>query len=149
MELRDTIKHFDELTTTELYNLLRLRSDVFVVEQNCAYPDLDNKDQTSFHLLYYADDQLAACTRLLPKGLSYKEVSIGRVATSAKHRGIGLGKKLMEASIAGCHEKFGPSPIRISAQQYLLKFYQSLGFVKTSDPYLEDGIMHIEMLKEV
>ncbi|RAJ06490.1 ElaA protein [Chitinophaga skermanii] len=149
MELRYIIKPFSALTTQELYEVLRLRCEVFVVEQNCPYLDMDNKDQASYHLLYYADHQLAAYTRLLPKGISYEDVSIGRVVNAPTHRGIGLGKKLMEASIAGCYEKFGHSPIRISAQLYLLKFYESLGFVAVGDTYLEDNIVHIEMVKAV
>lgn len=147
MELRYIIKSFNELTTAELYDLLRLRCEVFVVEQNCAYLDLDNKDLTSYHLLYYADGQLAAYTRLLPIGLSYDDVSIGRVVTSADFRGVGLGKKLIEASIDGCYKKFGEVAIRISAQQHLTRFYQSFGFLQVSEPYLEDGIMHVEMFK--
>ncbi|KAF2516937.1 GNAT family N-acetyltransferase [Flavobacterium zhairuonense] len=142
-----TIKAFGEFTNLELYEMLRLRSEVFVVEQNCVYLDLDNKDQKSFHLLYYANDELAGCTRLLPKGLSYDDISIGRVVIAPTFRGLGLGKKIMEASIAGCQEKFGKSPIRISAQYHLSNFYQSLGFVEQGEPYDEDGIPHIEMLR--
>ncbi|WP_316831898.1 GNAT family N-acetyltransferase [Pedobacter aquatilis] len=148
MQAKYIIKAFSEFSIEELYHVLRLRNEVFIVEQNCPYQDLDDKDQRSLHLLYYVDDQLAAYTRLLPQGISYEDISIGRVLTSAAHRGIGLGKKLMEASIAGCYEKFGPSPIRISAQLYLLKFYQSLGFEKIGEPYDEDGIPHIEMVKQ-
>ena len=148
MEYHYTIKHFNELTTHELYALLRLRAEVFVVEQNCPYLDPDNKDQQSHHLLYYAGDQLAAYTRLLPAGLSFDEVSIGRVITSPVHRGTGLGKKLIEASIEGCYKLFGHEPIRIGAQLYLLKFYQSFGFVEQGDVYDEDGIPHVEMVKE-
>ncbi|MFB9080747.1 GNAT family N-acetyltransferase [Flavobacterium procerum] len=142
-----TIKSFDELTNHELYDMLRLRSEIFVVEQNCAYLDLDNKDQKSFHLLYYVDGEFAGATRLLPAGLSYNEISIGRVVIASTHRGLGLGVKLMEASIAGCEEKFGKSPIRIGAQYHLSKFYQSLGFVEQGEVYDEDGIPHIEMLR--
>lgn len=149
MILDYTIKAFNELTVLELYEVLRLRNEVFIVEQNCPYQDLDNKDQKSYHLLYYVDGQLAAYTRLLPAGISYADVSIGRVVNAAAHRGSGLGKKLMEASIQGCYQKFGISPIRISAQLYLLKFYQSLGFVAQGEPYDEDGIPHIEMVKPV
>ncbi len=141
------IKHFTELTTPELYEILRLRSEVFVVEQNCPYLDMDNKDQKSFHLLYYTDGELSAYTRLLPAGLSFNEVSIGRVVSSPVHRGKGLGKQLMEASIQACEELFGKSPIRIGAQHYLLKFYQSLGFKEEGALYDEDGIPHIEMVK--
>ena len=141
------IKSFDELTNHEMYNMLRLRSDVFVVEQNCPYLDLDNKDQKGFHLLYYVDNELAGVTRLLPKGVSYDEVSIGRVVIAKSYRGLGLGVKLMEASIEGCEEKFGKGPIRISAQYHLSKFYQSLGFVEQGEVYDEDGIPHIGMLR--
>lgn len=127
--------------------MLRLRCDVFVVEQNCPYLDLDNKDQKGFHLLYYVDYELAGVTRLLPSGVSYDEISIGRVVIARTHRRLGLGKKLMEASIAGCEEKFGKASIRISAQYHLSKFYQSLGFVEQGEAYDEDGIPHIQMLR--
>ncbi len=146
MNLNYCIKSFDELTNNELYNLLRLRSQIFVVEQNCPYLDLDNKDQKSFHLLYYVNNEFAGSTRLVPAGLSFEEISIGRVVIADTHRGLGLGKKLMEASIAGCREKFGNGPIRIGAQYHLSNFYQSLGFVERGEVYDEDGIPHIEML---
>lgn len=149
MKVNYVIKHFDELTTRELYALLRLRNEVFIIEQNCPYLDLDEKDFACFHVLYYADDQLAGHTRLLPKGISYDDVSIGRVATGTAYRGLGLGRQLMEASINGCYEKFGRSDIRISAQLYLLKFYQSLGFQEVGEPYDEDDIPHIEMVKPI
>lgn len=148
MTLSYTIKSFDELTNTELYAMLRLRSEIFVVEQNCPYLDLDNKDQKSFHLLYYVNNEFAGSTRLVPAGLSFKENSIGRVVIANSHRGLGLGKKLMKASIEGCYEKFGKGPIRIGAQYHLSKFYQSLGFVKQGEVYEEDEIPHIEMLLE-
>lgn len=147
MTLSYTIKSFDELTNIELYAMLRLRSEIFVVEQNCPYLDLDNKDQKSFHLLYYVNNEFAGSTRLAPAGLSFKEISIGRVVISNSHRGLGLGKKLMEASIEGCYEKFGNGPIRIGAQYHLSRFYQSLGFVEKGEVYDEDGIPHIEMLR--
>lgn len=149
MKVNYVIKHFDELTTRELYALLRLRNEVFIIEQNCPYMDLDEKDFACYHVLYYADGQLAGHTRLLPKGISYDDVSIGRVATGTAFRGLGLGRKLMEASINGCYEQFGRSDIRISAQLYLLKFYQSLGFREEGAPYDEDGIPHIEMVKPI
>jgi ElaA protein len=148
MTLSYTIKSFDELTNTELYAMLRLRSEIFVVEQNCPYLDLDNKDQKSFHLLYYVNNEFAGSTRLVPAGLSFKENSIGRVVISNSYRGLGLGKKLMEASIEGCYEKFGKGPIRIGAQYHLSKFYQSLGFVEQGEVYEEDEIPHIEMVLE-
>lgn len=148
MTFSHSIKSFDELTNYELYDMLRLRCDVFVVEQNCPYLDLDNKDQKGFHLLYFVDNELAGVTRLLPSGVSYSEISIGRVVIAPTHRGLGLGKKLMEASIAGCEEKFGKAPIKISAQYHLSKFYHSLGFVEKGEVYDEDGIPHIQMLRE-
>ncbi|MCP2025503.1 ElaA protein [Flavobacterium sp. HSC-32F16] len=147
MTLNYCIKSFDELTNNELYDLLRLRSEIFVVEQNCPYLDLDNKDQKSLHLLYYVNNEFAASTRLLPAGLSFEEISIGRVVVANSHRGLGLGVKLMEVSIKGCQEKFGNGPIRIGAQYHLSKFYQSLGFVEQGEQYDEDGIPHIEMLR--
>lgn len=147
MTLSHTIKSFEEFTNHELYEMLRLRSEVFVVEQNCPYLDLDNKDQKSYHLLYYVNNELAGCTRLLPAGLSYVEIAIGRVVIAPKSRGLGLGKKIMEASISGCQEKFGEGPIRISAQYHLSHFYQSVGFVEQGEVYDEDGIPHIEMLR--
>lgn len=142
------VKKFQELNLEELYQILRLRSAVFVVEQNCPYQDIDNKDQESLHLLYYVGNQFAGYTRLLPAGLSYKEVAIGRVIISPDHRGLGIGKALMTASIEACYALFGNAPIRIGAQVYLLKFYESLGFIPEGEVYDEDGIPHIEMLKQ-
>lgn len=147
MNLTYSVKSFNELTNNELYDLFRLRSEIFVVEQNCPYLDLDNKDQESYHLLYYVNDEFAGGTRLLPAGLSYPEIAIGRVVIANSHRGLGLGKKIMEASIAGCQEKFGEGSIRISAQYHLSKFYQSVGFIEQGEVYHEDGIPHIEMLR--
>jgi ElaA protein len=142
------IKSFSELDVNELYDLLRLRSEVFVVEQNCAFLDQDNKDQQCFHVLLYANEKLAAYSRLVPAGLAYPEISIGRVITSPEFRGTGLGKKLMEISIQGCADLFGPADIRIGAQTYALPFYQALGFVAEGEVYDEDGIEHIEMIRK-
>jgi ElaA protein len=141
------IKSFKELTLDELYQILQLRSQVFVVEQNCAFQDLDNKDQESHHLFCYVDGVLAGYTRLLPAGLSYKEISIGRVITAPAFRGIGLGKELMQKSIEACEKYFEAATIRIGAQRHLSKFYGSLGFTESGEPYDEDGILHIEMVK--
>jgi ElaA protein len=147
MQINYTVKAFKKLNTTELYQLLQLRSEVFVVEQNCVYQDLDNKDQNSYHLLCYVDNQLAGYARLLPAGVSYYEAAIGRVVIASQYRGIKLGKQIMETAINFCGQLFLNSPIRISAQAYLLKFYNSLGFVEIGHIYHEDGIPHIEMLK--
>lgn len=147
MSLNWVLKKFDELTVQELYAILCLRNEVFVVEQNCIYQDADQKDQHCYHLAGWKDDKLVAYTRLLPPGLSYTEPSIGRVVTSPSARGSGLGRDLMEVSIAKVFYLFGQQPIRISAQVYLTQFYISLGFVPMSEEYDEDGIPHIEMVK--
>ena len=140
-----TIKKFDELTPSELYAILRLRSEVFVVEQNCVYLDLDDKDEHCHHLMGWKDKMLVAYTRLVPPGISYEYPSIGRVVTSPSARQSGFGRLLMERSIEETMRLFGTSPIRIGAQLYLQRFYTSLGFITSSEIYLEDGIEHIEM----
>jgi ElaA protein len=139
-------KHFDELTAGELYTILQLRNAVFVVEQNCVYQDADNKDQQSYHLMCREGNLLIAYTRILPAGISYVESSIGRVVVLPGARKNGTGKRLMETSIEKLFNLFGRVPIKIGAQLYLKKFYESLGFQQCSDIYLEDGIQHIEML---
>lgn len=142
------IKAFKDLHVDELYELLRLRSEVFVVEQNCVFLDADNKDQLCHHVLLYADGELAAYCRIVPAGISYPELSIGRVITAPKFRGTGLGKVVMELGIDACRELFGATDIRIGAQTYALPFYQSLGFVPEGEVYDEDGIEHMEMLRK-
>ena len=143
------VKTFEELTTTELYTILRLRCEVFVVEQECAFQEMDNYDQQAVHLMGYdADQELVAYTRLFKPGITYDLASIGRVVTSKKVRGTGAGKALMEKSIAMVEELFGKGPIKIGAQQYLTKFYTSLGFVQSSEMYLEDNIPHIKMIRD-
>lgn len=146
MAINWILKSFPQLTTEELYALLRLRNIVFVVEQDCPYLDTDGKDQASWHLMAFDDDRLVAYTRIIPPGISYEEVSIGRVVTAPEARGSGIGRELMEQSLRHCETLFGQVPIRIGAQQYLERFYASLGFISTGEPYLDDGIPHIEML---
>ncbi len=141
------LKKFEELTPHELYTIMQLRNEVFVVEQNCVYQDADNKDRYSFHLMGWKEDKLIAYTRLIPAGTAYAEPSIGRVVTSPSARGTGAGRELMEHSIDTIYKLFGKQPIRIGAQLYLKKFYSSIGFEPTGDIYLEDGIEHIEMVK--
>ncbi|TFF34596.1 GNAT family N-acetyltransferase [Mucilaginibacter psychrotolerans] len=148
MHLTHKLLPFRQLTVDELYQLLRLRSEVFVVEQNCVFLDQDDKDQQCHHLLLYANDQLAAYCRLVPAGISYSEPAIGRVITSPAFRGTGLGRAVMELAIQGCKDLFGPHDIRIGAQTYALPFYRSLGFVTDGDTYDEDGIEHIEMVRK-
>jgi ElaA protein len=140
-------KKFESLTPEELYAILRLRSEVFVVEQNCVFLDLDNKDQSSYHLMGWKEGILAAYTRLMPPGLSYPEPSIGRVVTSPSVRSMGIGKLLMEKSIEETERLFGRMPVKIGAQLYLKNFYNSLGFEQSSEVYDEDGIDHIEMIR--
>jgi ElaA protein len=139
-------KQFDELSSKELYEILLLRSLVFVVEQNCVYLDLDGKDQSSYHLWASLNDMIVAYVRLLPPGLSYDEASIGRVITHPDHRKNGFGIDLMNHAIERTLHQFNATDIRISAQCYLEQFYGNLGFKIIGVPYLEDGIPHVEML---
>ena len=139
-------KKFDDLSPQELYNIIQLRNEVFVIEQNCVYQDADNKDPYCHHLMGLLNNKLVAYTRLLPPGLAYTEPSIGRVVTSPAARGGGIGRELMKKSIAQVHQLFGTTDIKIGAQLYLHNFYTSLGFKQTSTVYLEDNIEHVEMI---
>ncbi len=143
-----TCKAFDQLSPKELYEIIWLRNEVFVVEQNCVFQDADHKDHYAYHFMGWINDDLVAYTRLLPAGKYYQEMSIGRVVTSPKYRRSGLGKELMTASISKCFELFGEGPIKIGAQLYLKDFYGSFGFVQCGDVYDEDGIDHIHMLRQ-
>jgi ElaA protein len=141
-------KFFTELTNFELYKILQLRNEVFIVEQNCVYQDCDDKDLKAYHFMGWDDSKLVAYTRLLDKGISYSDAaSIGRVITSPSVRGKNVGKELMTNSIAEVYRLFGKIPIRISAQFYLKRFYESFSFVQYSNVYMEDGIEHIGMKK--
>lgn len=141
-------KFFSELDNKELYKILQLRIEVFVVEQNCAYQDCDDKDLKAYHLTGWDGENLVAYTRLLEKGISYPEAaSIGRVITARSARGQNLGKQLMLKSIEQLYILFGKVPIKISAQLYLKRFYESFSFVQQGGVYLEDGIDHIAMEK--
>lgn len=139
------IKDWDSLTKEELYAILRLRQEVFVVEQHCPYLDLDNHDQESFHLCMYDEEGLVAYTRILPPSQIYKEASIGRVITAERARRKGIGRAAMDESMRFTAEKFG-KPIRIMAQSYLLNFYESYGFVAEGEEFLEDGLPHWYMV---
>ena len=139
------IKRFNELSTDELYQLLRLRSEVFVVEQNCVYQDIDNKDQKAIHVLGYLNQKLIACSRIFAPGNYFEFASIGRVLVAQKHRANSFGHELMNVSIEAVEQNFQTSKITISAQEYLKKFYESHGFIQTSERYLEDDIPHIQM----
>lgn len=149
MNITWVLKSFEELTGYQLYEILRLRAEVFVVEQNCPYQDMDKKDIKSFHLMGMNDkNELIAYSRILPQKVSYDEASIGRVVSSPNYRKEGVGKELMKKSINVLYEKFGQVPIRIGAQQYLKKFYEDFGFFQQGEQYLEDNIPHIIMLKK-
>ncbi|MBF9236348.1 GNAT family N-acetyltransferase [Hymenobacter sp. BT683] len=149
MTLDWTAKPYDELTLTELYELLRLRVEVFIVEQNCPFQDLDRQDDKAYHLLGYAEGgELAAYARLFDAGISYEEVAIGRVIVAPAYRRFGLGQELMRQAITYCEVLYGAQPIKIGAQQYLAQFYQGFGFAQCGEGYLEDGIPHIPMRRE-
>lgn len=148
MELVFKIKRFNELSTQELYQVLQGRSEVFVVEQNCVYQDIDGKDQKAIHVLGYIGEDLAAYCRLFNAGDYFEESSIGRVIVSPKHRDKKLGHELMKVAITAIAKEYNQTKITISAQQYLQKFYENHGFVQTSEMYLEDDIPHIEMKKQ-
>lgn len=136
---------FIDLTTTQLYALLRLRSEVFVVEQDCVFQDMDNYDQQSLHVLGYRGEELVCYARLLPRGSKYDAVSIGRVVSAASARRDGFGRALMTYCIDQSRKQWPDQDIVISAQQYLEEFYRSFGFTKVKGPYMEDGIPHLEM----
>jgi ElaA protein len=140
-------KPFEALTLQELYAALALRNEVFVVEQNCVFQDADGSDPSAHHLLGYQNDALAAYARCFDKGVMFNEASIGRVITQSAFRGTGLGHELMQQAIERVYLQWGTQPIRIGAQARLERFYHSHGFAVASQPYMEDGIPHIEMLK--
>lgn len=145
---RMVIKPFDELSPKELFDVLRLRCEVFIVEQNCPYQDPDKKDPVSLHLMAFDfNKELKGYLRLVPPGISYSEASIGRVCTALSERRSGLGKNLMAEGIKLAADR-GWKSLRISAQAYLEKFYEGYGFRSVTEPYLEDNIPHIEMLRE-
>jgi ElaA protein len=138
---------FNQLNITALYDLLQLRSEVFVVEQDCVYQDIDGKDQKALHILGYKDDKLVAYTRIFQPGDYFEEASIGRVVVKEKERQFGFGYDIMNASIEAIKKNFKTSEIRISAQTYLKTFYNNLGFKQVGEEYLEDGIPHVNMIK--
>lgn len=142
------IKTFSELTTAELYEIIKARVNVFVVEQDCPYPDLDDNDQKAIHLWAEKDGEVLAYCRIFDKGIKYPETSIGRVVTTENGRGTGLGKQLIKYALEIIENRLRTSEVRISAQDYLLKFYSDFGFQDTGKKYLEDNIPHTEMLRK-
>lgn len=149
-QLHWRVQRFDELSTNALYQMLAARVEVFVVEQNCPYPELDGLDSIGLHVSCLSNENpdaaLLAYARILPAGAVFDDVAIGRVLTTEAGRGRGLARLLMHHALDAVEQAFGRVPVRISAQQYLEGFYRSLGFETISDVYLEDGIPHLEMV---
>lgn len=141
------VKTYSELTRDELYALLQLRAEVFVVEQDCVYQDVDGKDHLALHVLGYKEDALVAYTRIFPPNTYFEKASIGRVVVQEEERAHKYGYELMEVSIKAIEDTFQTTVIKISAQTYLKKFYNNLGFQQVGQGYLEDGIPHIGMIK--
>lgn len=148
MDIIWKIKEFEELSNFELYQILQLRINVFMLEQECLYPECDNKDLKGKHLMGYLNNQLVAYARLLPPGVSYSDASIGRVVVHPQCRHLKLGNALLSKAIAQVREDFPNEDIRISAQAHLQGFYERVGFKRVSEEYLEDNIPHVEMLFE-
>ena len=149
MDIEWKFKSFEDLTKTELHEMMILRQQVFVVEQDCPYQDADEKDKDSHHLIGYINGVLVAYLRLVKPGISYVEMSFGRIVTAKSHRGTGLGVALMKEGIKQSITLYGTSKNRISAQSHLLPFYQKFGFESTGKEYLEDNIPHTEMIKTI
>ncbi|WP_299246950.1 GNAT family N-acetyltransferase [uncultured Aquimarina sp.] len=147
MDIEFRIKHFNELELIELYKILRLRAEVFVVEQDCVYQDIDNKDQKALHVIGYKNDEIVAYTRIFNDGDYFENASIGRVVVSENVRKYGYGHDLIKKSIEGIKEEFHADQIKISAQCYLKRFYEKHGFKQIGEEYLEDGIPHIAMIR--
>jgi ElaA protein len=141
-------KSFSELNTKELYMILQLRSEVFVVEQQCIYQDIDNKDEKALHVLGFKDNRIVAYTRIFKPGAYFDQPSIGRVAVSENERSNGFGYQIMKASIQEIEKRFKRTEIKISAQTYLKDFYNNLNFYQVGNGYMEDGIPHIAMIKK-
>lgn len=148
-DLNIEVKTFDELNKNELYELLWLRSEIFVVEQNCAYQDLDYKDQKALHLLGKKENRLVAYTRVFDAKDYFEQASIGRVLVSEPYRKFGYGHHILEASIEAIYSRFKTREILLSAQEHLLQFYNSHGFKEFGEVYLEDGIPHMKMIKDL
>lgn len=144
--MRIVIKKFTELTTEELYQILKLRSDVFIVEQQCAYPDCDDRDRKAHHLFVEKNGNIWGCLRILDKGEEFDEISIGRVAVHYEYRGIGLARHMMKKALFFITNYLDKDVVKIAAQLYLEGFYESLGFKRISDKYLMDGIAHVDMI---
>lgn len=142
------IKKFDDLTTSELYKILNLRNEVFVVEQNCAYLDTDGKDEVAHHIMVWHDEVLAAYARVFAPGIKYATSSIGRVVVNQAHRELKLGHLLMEHAVKAVEDLYKTGTITLSAQAHLQRFYNKHGFETVSEEYMEDDIPHVEMIRK-
>lgn len=142
--MKIVVKRFEELSTEELYRILKVRFEVFIMEQNCIYPEIDGRDQHSFHVYLGDDIGIKAYLRVVDKGISHEEVSIGRVLTT--ERGIGLGNRILSEGIRVARERMKADRIVIEAQSYAKEYYEKFGFIQISEEYLEDGIPHIQMI---
>ncbi len=142
------VKSFNELSTHDLYEMLQVRTKVFVVEQECPYLEVDGKDLHAYHLYKEENGEVVAYARLLPAGVSYNEPSIGRVLVKKAYRGRGFASELVKRGLAFMHEEWGEQPVKIQAQEYLREFYGSFGFRAITETYLDDGIPHIDMILE-
>lgn len=143
-----SVKALEDIPALELYALLKLRADVFIIEQDCIYPDMDDKDQQALHVIGSKDGEVIAYTRIFNKGGYFEKASLGRVAVKKSERRYKYGHELIRQSIIAIEANYGVQPIKISAQQYLIKFYESHGFKPVGEGYLEDGIPHIGMLRD-
>ena len=140
------LKKFDELTNIEVYDMLKLRQEVFIIEQACIYPDIDDNDQDAYHLLAFDDGKMIGCVRILNKGVTFDENSIGRVVTAESHRGRGIAMEMMRQAMDFIKDELNETHIKISAQSYIVPLYAALGFEIVSEEYLEDDIPHVDML---
>lgn len=147
MKMSVRICPFDELSLLDLHDLLALRIEVFVVEQDCPYQDVDGKDPHCFQMIYKEGELLIATLRILPPGIGYEEVGIGRIVVKESHRGKGLGNEIMKEALSFIRSKYPDTDVKLSAQEHLESYYNSHGFVKCGEGYLEDGIPHIPMLR--
>ena len=141
-----TIKKFEELKNTELYHILKLRQEIFIIEQACIYPDIDSNDENAYHLAVFDDSKIVGCLRILDRGVIFEEASIGRVVVSKSHRGKGIAKKMMQQAIDFIKDRLEGTHIKISAQTYVIPVYMGVGFEIVSEEYLEDDISHVDML---
>jgi len=139
------MKKFKELTNIELYKILRLREEVFILEQDCIYPDVDGKDENAHHLMVFDGDEIIGGLRILNKGVTFEEICISRVVVAKKYRGKGIAKKIVKYALDFIKNELNERYVRISAQSYTIKFYEGVGFKVVSEEYLEDGIPHVCM----